>query len=92
MTVSAALVLFAIIWFMTLFVALPIRMKSQGDTGEVVPGTPASAPDNPMLKRKVIWVTIATIPIWLFSIWLITSGPITLEQFDFYNGISPEHQ
>lgn len=89
MTITAAFVLFAVIWFLLLFIILPIRMKSQGDTGHVVPGTPASAPDDPQLKRKTLIVTAITIPLWLFSMWFITSGIMTIDQFDFYNGISP---
>lgn len=89
MTISAAFVLFAVTWFLLLFIALPIRLKTQGDVGVIVPGTHASAPDNPMLKQKAMWVTIATIPIWLLTIWIITSGFITVEQLDIYNGIKP---
>ena len=37
----AALVLFAVIWFLVLFVVLPLRLETQGDRGEKVPGTQA---------------------------------------------------
>ena len=40
MTVISALVLFAMIWFVALLVALPIGLTTQGEAGEVVPGTP----------------------------------------------------
>ncbi|MAY31868.1 MAG: hypothetical protein CMM86_04625, partial [Rhodovulum sp.] len=38
MTITAAIVLFAVIWFMVLFVTLPVRLRTQGDVGEIVPG------------------------------------------------------
>ncbi len=44
MTITAALIVFAITWFMVFFVVLPIRFTSQSEAGEVVPGTPQSAP------------------------------------------------
>ena len=44
MTIVSGIVLYAIIWFMTLFVILPFRLKSQGDEGDTTPGTHASAP------------------------------------------------
>ena len=47
MTITAALVLFAIIWFMVFFCVLPLRFQSQAEAGSVVPGTPASAPAGP---------------------------------------------
>ena len=43
MGITAALVLFAVIWFMVLFITLPIRLQTQGDVGEVTPGTQAGA-------------------------------------------------
>ncbi len=44
MTITAAIVLFAVIWFMVLFVTLPVRLRTQGDVGEIVPGPQARPP------------------------------------------------
>ena len=52
MTITAAFVLFAVIWFIALLVALPIGLTTQGEAGEVVPGTPASAPVDAMLQQE----------------------------------------
>jgi len=90
MTITAALVLYAVIWFLSLFVALPIGEKSQSEDGEVVPGTPASAPVDPMLKRKVIWVTIVTTILWAILCAVIISGVFTVEQFDIFNRMNPD--
>lgn len=84
MTVTAAIVLFSVIWFMLLFIALPLRMQSQGEAGSVVPGTPSSAPADPKLKKKVFWVTIVTIVLWVPLVWVITSGVISIEDIDFF--------
>ena len=64
MNVVSALVLFAVIWFVTLLVALPIGVTTQEEAGEVVPGTPASAPVDAMIRRKMLWVTVASLAIW----------------------------
>ena len=53
MTITAAIVLFAVIWFMVLFICLPLKVKTQGDSGNIVPGTPESAPENGDLKNKL---------------------------------------
>lgn len=44
MRTSVALATFFCIWFITLFVVLPFFAKTQDEAGDVVPGTPASAP------------------------------------------------
>ena len=84
MTITAAIVLFAVIWFLTLFVALPIGLRTQGEEGDVTPGTPSSAPANPRMRRKFLWVTLITLAIWLplcaFLIW----GGISVRDIDVW--------
>ena len=87
MTVSASIVLFAVIWFMTLFIVLPIKLKSQRDDGDVVPGTHASAPSDPQLKKRAIWVSIIAVIIWVPTVYAISTGLLSLDTFS-YGGIS----
>jgi len=81
----AAVILYLITWFMCLFVILPLRLTSQQEAGKHTPGTPASAPDDPMLKKKLIWVTILATCVWLISVVIIMSHVITLEDIDFFH-------
>lgn len=87
MNIGAALVLYAVTWFLTLFIVLPLRLKSQEEDGHVVPGTPASAPVNPQLGKRVLIVTGVATVVWLILAFVISSGVIPLDTFDFYNGI-----
>lgn len=87
MTIGAALVLYAVTWFMVLFIVLPLRLETQEEAGDVVPGTPSSAPTNPNLKRKAFWTTVVATVIWIGLVAIIASGVIPVETFDFYNGI-----
>ncbi len=87
MGIGPAVVMFAVVWFMMLLIILPIKMKTQSDTGDVVKGTSPSAPDDPMLGKRVMWVTILTIPVWGIICGIIISGVITIDMFDIYNGI-----
>lgn len=41
---SVAVATFFCIWFITLFVVLPFFAHTQDEAGDVVPGTPGSAP------------------------------------------------
>ncbi len=58
MTLSLGIALYLMIWFMTLFAVLPFGVKTQGEVGEVVEGTPESAPHAPRLLRIAIINTI----------------------------------
>jgi predicted secreted protein len=90
MGVTTGIVLFAVIWFMTFFVVLPIRVRTQGDVGRVVPGTPAGSPENHNLKKKA-WITtgIACL-LWIVVASTLISGAITLRDIDMFNRMGPE--
>ncbi|MFQ6553946.1 DUF1467 family protein [Aestuariibius insulae] len=84
----SALVLFAVIWFMILFIVLPLNLRTQGDDGEIVPGTHASAPSDPQLGRKARIVTIWALLVWAVVAGVIWSGMITVRDFDWFNRMS----
>ncbi|MEM7188713.1 MAG: DUF1467 family protein [Pseudomonadota bacterium] len=83
MTITSAIVLFAVIWSVVFFIVLPFGMVSQAEDGEVEPGTPASAPANAQIMRKIVWTTgIATV-VFLVVVLVITSRVITLDDIPF---------
>lgn len=51
MSISVSIALYFVIWWTTLFAVLPLGVRTQGEAGEVVPGTPESAPAAPRLLR-----------------------------------------
>ncbi len=83
MGITSALVLFAVIWWMTFFVLLPVRIKTQGDLGDVEPGTHAGAPQIHHLKRKA-WITtgIAAV-LWVIIAGIILSEIVTVSDLPF---------
>ncbi|HBS50884.1 MAG TPA: DUF1467 domain-containing protein [Rhodobacteraceae bacterium] len=83
MSITSALVLYAVIWFMTFFVALPIRLQTQGDLGEIVPGTHAGAPEHHHLKKKAKITTLVAAVLWLLIAGIIFSGLIDVRAFDW---------
>jgi predicted secreted protein len=85
MTLISALVLFACIWFILLLAALPIRITTQDEAGEVVPGTPGSAPVDPMIGRKMLWVTVVSLAIWAGLCAFILWGGLTVRDIDFFH-------
>ena len=79
------LVLFAVIWFMTLFVVLPIRLETQGDRGETVPGTHKSSPANLNMRRKALWTTAIAFLIWVPIATVLVLGLVTVDDVDIWN-------
>lgn len=84
MNLTGGIVLFAVIWFITFFIALQIRPDSQDEAGDVVPGTPPGAPANFRLRQKVIWTTMIAIVLWSVIAAVVLSGAITLRDIDWF--------
>jgi len=89
MAITSALVLFAVIWFMTFFIAIPIRLKTQGDLGKVEPGTHAGAPEHHNLKKKAVITTIVAVILWAIITTIILSGWITVRDLDWFHRMEP---
>jgi predicted secreted protein len=81
-------VLFAVIWTLVFFVVLPLRLQTQGEAGEIVPGTHASSPANFDIKRKAKVTTMWAFPIWVVIAGTILSGAITVRDFDWFDRMS----
>jgi predicted secreted protein len=90
MSITGAIVLYAMVWFMVFFVVLALRFESQADTGTVVPGTPRSAPSTENVGRKARVTTLVATVIWAILAAIIISGIITVRDFDFMGRMPPE--
>lgn len=84
MSITAAAVLFAVTWFMVFFIVLPLRLETQGDRGEVVPGTPPAAPAGFVVARKARLTTMIAVVLWAGLCGIILSGWITVRDIDFF--------
>lgn len=89
MGITSALVLYAVIWFLTFLIIIPIRLQTQGDSGDVVPGTHSGAPEKHFLRQKA-WITTGVAAVlWAIICATIISGVITVRDFDWM-GMLPE--
>ena len=86
MSIMSAIALYGIIWFLTMFLVLPVRMTTQGDVGEVVPGTPASAPSDVQMWRKVKIVTAIATAAFAVIVGVILSEVITYAMLENVTG------
>ena len=55
-TLGAAI--YVCIWWVSLFAVLPFGVRTQGEAGEVVPGTPESAPAGIKVLRIILINTV----------------------------------
>ena len=60
MSLSFAIAIYVVIWWTVLFAILPIGVRTQGEDGAVVPGTPESAPTRPRLVRVALLTTLVS--------------------------------
>jgi predicted secreted protein len=89
MGVTSGIVLFAVIWFLVLFVVLPLRLTTQGEAGSVVPGTPESAPEGLMMRAKLRLTTWIAALLWFVLAAVILSGAIEVRDFDWLGRLPP---
>jgi len=89
MSITAVFVLFAVVWFMVFFIVLPLRLTTQGDAGSVVEGTPKSAPLNEIVGKKARLTTFWAILVWAALAGIITSGAISVRDFDWMGRMPP---
>jgi predicted secreted protein len=78
MSVTTAIAIYFLIWWVTLFAVLPFGVRSQGEQGEIVAGTDPGAPAVPRLLEKLAWTTlVATIVFGICAV-LYLKGLVTL--------------
>ncbi len=86
MNLTGAIVLYAVIWFMTFYIVLPIRIRrTQADEGSVVPGTPAGAPAREEVGKVAKLTTLVATLLWLAVAGVILSGWIGIDDMDVLN-------
>lgn len=85
MSITGFFVLFAVTWFLCLWVMLPIGLRTQEDENDVVAGTQSGAPANLNFGRKIKMVTIVATLIWIVMISAIYFSGITIADLDLFN-------
>ena len=76
-----SLAIYFVIWWLVLLAILPIGVKSQEEAGDIVPGTPESAPIKPRIAWKMGITTLVSALIFAVIYAIITLQIVTWEQF-----------
>lgn len=74
MSLTGAVVVFTLVWWMVFFTMLPVGVRGQHEANEVVPGSEPGAPVVPDLKRKALWTTMIAVPLTILIEIALTLG------------------
>ncbi len=83
MDFAFGVVIYFVIWWITLFAILPLWVKPQIETGDVVPGTMTSAPVSAFMPKKIALTTLVAALIFLVSYLFISYEIITIDSIPF---------
>lgn len=64
MSIVFAIAIFFVVWWITLFAVLPFNVRTQGEAGDTVPGTPSSAPEKFPLARMFLINTAVSVVVF----------------------------
>ena len=84
MGITSALVLLAVIWWMTFLIVLPIKVKTQGDVGQIEPGTHAGSPHVHNLQKKALITSGIALVLWVVISSIILSDKIKISEIEFF--------
>jgi predicted secreted protein len=79
--------IYFIMWWTVLFAVLPWGVRSQGESGDVAPGTDPGAPSLPALGRKLIWTTLVSAVLFGIFYYCYVTRIVTLDDLAAWLGI-----
>ena len=79
MTLSTAIAIYFLIWWVTLFAILPWGVRSQTESGSVVEGSEPGAPILPRIAMKLLWTTIVATVVFVICAVIFVNRWVTLD-------------
>jgi len=67
MSITTAIAIFFVVWWLSLFVVLPFGVRSQHEEGEFAPGTDPGAPILPRIAAKLVWTTLVAAVVFVLG-------------------------
>jgi predicted secreted protein len=78
-SVTTAIAIYFIIWWMVLFAVLPWGVHSQEEAGEIEPGTDPGAPVFARVWMKLVWTTITAGVVFAICVVVYRYQLVTIE-------------
>ena len=79
-SVSTALAIYFVLWWVVLFVTLPFGVRSQHEDGDSAPGTDPGAPILARMGRKLLLTTLISGVIFAVAMWAYYQGYFNIER------------
>ena len=86
-TISTALAIYFVLWWVTLFLTLPFGVRSQHEEGEGAPGTDPGAPIMARMGYKLIWTTVISGIVFGIGVWAYRAGYLSIERLSKLMGM-----
>lgn len=86
-SISTALAIYFVLWWVTLFLTLPFGVRSQHEDGGGAPGTDPGAPIASQMGRKLIWTTLISAVIFGIGMLAYRAGYLNIERLSKLLGI-----
>jgi predicted secreted protein len=86
-TISTALAIYFVLWWIVLFLTLPFGVRSQHEDGGGAPGTDPGAPVASQMGRKLIWTTLISAVIFGIAMLAYRAGYLNIERLSKLMGI-----
>lgn len=84
-----ALATFLILWWLALFIVLPIGVRGQAEENDIAHGTEPGAPVLSNMGRKALWATGLAIIFFAITYFVISTGYVTWERLGSWMGMTP---
>lgn len=80
---TSMLAIYFVIWWVVLFAVLPWGVRTQEEAGDVLPGSPESAPAAPRMGRVVLITTLVSGAVFALVYLALTRGWLDLYDLPF---------
>ena len=87
-SISTALAIYFVLWWIVLFVTLPFGVRSQHEDGVGAPGTDPGAPVASLMGRKLIWTTVIAAVVYGIGMLAYRAGYLNIERLSNLMGTS----
>jgi len=86
-TLSTALAIYFVMWWIVLSLTLPFGVRSQHEDGVGEPGTDPGAPILTRMGPKLIWTTVISAVIFAISMFAYNAGYLSVERLSKLMGM-----
>src|SRR3954451_1729801 len=86
-SISTAIAIYFVIWWITLFLTLPFGVRSQHEDGAGVDGTDPGARVLARMGRKLVWTTVISAGIFAAAMLAHNAGYLNVERLSRLMGM-----